>query len=65
MDFAGVLNGLFSKGDMSRRRGLHVRTYAVLPLTDDCGILQWLNNLNPFKACCEETYVQEGLYNRK
>jgi hypothetical protein len=24
----------------ARRRGLALRTYAVLPLTDDCGILQ-------------------------
>ncbi len=62
---SGVLNKLFAREASSRRRGLYLRTYAVLPLTEDCGILQWVNNLVPFKACCEEIYTAEGLYKRR
>lgn len=64
MDYAGVLNSLLSKEASARRRDLRLRTYAVLPLTEDCGLLQWLNNLLPLKMCCEEAYAMEGLYKK-
>lgn len=48
----------------ARRRGLALRTYGVLPLTDDCGILQWVNNLVPFKAACEDIYIKEKMWKR-
>jgi hypothetical protein len=37
---AGTLNALLARQPQAQRRGLSLRTYAVLPLTDDCGILQ-------------------------
>ncbi len=40
MDFVGVANRLFASNNASRRRGLKLRTYAVIVLTEDCGILQ-------------------------
>eukprot|EP00775_Hariotina_reticulata_P013107 gene13107-13235_t len=64
MDFAGTLNALLARQPQAQRRGLSLRTYAVLPLTDDCGILQWVNNLVPFKIACEEIYVKEKIYRR-
>jgi hypothetical protein len=65
MDFVGVLNDLLGREIASRRRGLRLRTYAVLPLTEDCGILQWVNGLVPFKGACEEVYSAAGLYKRQ
>ena len=50
MDFAGVLNSLFAREGASRRRHLALRTYAVIPLKEDCGILEWVNHLAPFKV---------------
>eukprot|EP00878_Enallax_costatus_P022474 GHUV01023843.1.p1 GENE.GHUV01023843.1~~GHUV01023843.1.p1 ORF type:complete len:1333 (+),score=447.74 GHUV01023843.1:514-3999(+) len=64
MDFAGTLNALLARQPQARRRGLSLRTYAVLPLTNDCGILQWVNNLVPFKHACEEVYVKAKIYRR-
>jgi serine/threonine-protein kinase ATR len=64
MDFAGVLNALFNSHSGARRRGLGLQTYAVLPLTEDCGILQWVNGLVPFKAACEEVYTAAKLYKK-
>ena len=64
MDFAGVLNALFNSHSGARRRGLGLQTYAVLPLTEDCGILQWVNGLVPFKAACEEVYIAAKLYKK-
>ncbi|GFR46172.1 hypothetical protein Agub_g7700, partial [Astrephomene gubernaculifera] len=65
MDFAGLLNALFLGHDASRRRGLRLRTYAVVVLTEDCGILQWVNGLVPFKAAVEDTYAAERIITRK
>ncbi|WIA34494.1 hypothetical protein OEZ86_012821 [Tetradesmus obliquus] len=64
MDFAGTLNALLARQPQARRRGLCLRTYAVLPLTDDCGLLQWVEHLVPFKAACEEVLGKERLYSR-
>ncbi|KIZ00100.1 hypothetical protein MNEG_7860 [Monoraphidium neglectum] len=65
MDFAGVLNALMARDPAARRRSIALRTYAVLPLADDCGILQWVDNLVAFKSACEEVYTAEKLYNRR
>lgn len=27
-------------------------------------VLQWVNNLVPFKAACEETYIKEKMWKR-
>ena len=33
--------------------------------SQDCGILQWINHLLPYKAACEEIYTAEGIYKRR
>lgn len=48
MDFASVANRLFASNSESRRRALRLRTYAVIVLTEDCGILQASEG---FRAC--------------
>ncbi len=65
MDLAGVLNELFAGDAGSRRRGLRLRTYAVIALNDDCGLLQWVEGLLPLKAAIEETYLAEKLVDRR
>ena len=63
MEFASVLNQLFAKAPQSRRRGLYLRTFAVLPLTEDCGMIEWVPNTHMLRGCCEETYAEVGLWN--
>eukprot|EP00850_Spirogloea_muscicola_P009313 SM000052S17705 [mRNA] locus=s52:211237:225088:+ [translate_table: standard] len=41
MEFTTMINRLLSKNSASRRRNLHIRTFAVLPLTEDCGMIEW------------------------
>eukprot|EP00850_Spirogloea_muscicola_P002685 SM000010S04323 [mRNA] locus=s10:934582:948443:- [translate_table: standard] len=42
MEFTTMINRLLSKNSVSRRRNLHIRTFAVLPLTEDCGMIEWV-----------------------
>lgn len=65
MDFAGLLNSLFGGHSTSRRRELHIRTFAVVPLTDECGLLQWVEGLLPLKVAIEDVYGSERLINRR
>ncbi|GIL92020.1 hypothetical protein Vretifemale_19512 [Volvox reticuliferus] len=65
MDFAGLLNALFGGHAASRRRDLRIRTFAVVALTEDCGILQWVEGLLPLKGAIEDIYITERVFNRK
>lgn len=40
MEVANVVNRLFRASPDSRRRRLRLRTYAVMPLREDCGIIE-------------------------
>jgi len=62
MEFASVLNQLFAKAPQSRRRGLYLRTFAVLPLTEDCGMIEWVPNTHMLRGCCQDTYAEVGLW---
>ena len=62
MEFANVLNQLFAKAPQSRRRGLYLRTFAVVPLTEDCGMIEWVPNTHMLRGCCTDTYAEVGLW---
>jgi serine/threonine-protein kinase ATR len=42
MEFNSIVNKLLMKDPESRRRQLRIRTYAVVPLNEECGILEWV-----------------------
>jgi len=65
MDVAAVLNRLFLAEGASRRRGLKLRRFAVIPLTEDCGLIQWVNNTKGLRYCVQEAYTAEGMYNER
>jgi serine/threonine-protein kinase ATR len=65
MDVAAVLNRLFLAEGVSRRRGLKLRRFAVIPLTEDCGLIQWVNNTKGLRYCVQEAYTAEGMYNER
>ncbi|SPQ94727.1 unnamed protein product (mitochondrion) [Plasmodiophora brassicae] len=50
MEVANVVNRLFRASPDSRRRRLRLRTYAVMPLREDCGIIEWVLNTSAFRA---------------
>ena len=44
------VNTIFSQQEVTRARQLSVRTYKVLPLTPQTGVIEWVNNTIPFGA---------------
>eukprot|EP00193_Tetraselmis_chui_P016976 CAMPEP_0177771176 /NCGR_PEP_ID=MMETSP0491_2-20121128/11411_1 /TAXON_ID=63592 /ORGANISM="Tetraselmis chuii, Strain PLY429" /LENGTH=102 /DNA_ID=CAMNT_0019288625 /DNA_START=166 /DNA_END=471 /DNA_ORIENTATION=+ len=54
------LRRLFVKHPASRQRNLYLRTFNVVPLTEDCGIIQWVNFTIGFRHCCQAAYAVPG-----
>ena len=46
----------FMKDPESRKRNLHIRTYTVIPLNETNGIIEWVNNLQPFRIILTKLY---------
>ena len=36
-----------------------------MPLTEDCGIIEWVPRTSGLRQCCESAYMAEGLYDRR
>jgi len=44
MEFNATVNRLLTEDAEGRKRNLHVRTFAVICLNEECGLLEWVNN---------------------
>lgn len=49
MEFNSVVKQYLHQNSEARQRHLNIRTYAVLPLNEECGILEWVPNLQAFR----------------
>lgn len=43
----GILNDMLTEHKDTKKRHLNVRTYKVVPLTQQCGVLEWCSNSMP------------------
>jgi serine/threonine-protein kinase ATR len=46
MEFNSVVNGLLQEDQDGRRRSLRLRTFSVVCLNEECGVLEWVDNTN-------------------
>ncbi|KAH8378097.1 hypothetical protein KR093_009279 [Drosophila rubida] len=60
MEFNGLMKRYLHQDAHARQRRLHIRTYAVLPFNEECGLLEWLPNLNSYRSICIALYSQRG-----
>lgn len=50
IDFLTVVNRLLAKDQEAQQRELHIKTYAVLPLTEETGLIEWVNDIVPLRT---------------
>ncbi|XP_028293251.1 serine/threonine-protein kinase ATR [Gouania willdenowi] len=62
MEFNCLINKCLRKDAESRRRELHIRTYAVIPLNEECGIIEWVNNTAGLRHILTKLYKEKGVY---
>ncbi|KAI0720383.1 hypothetical protein C8T65DRAFT_736114 [Cerioporus squamosus] len=60
MDFDTILNKLLKSDSEARRRQLHIRTYSVVSLNEECGLIQWVPNTIPVRTILNTHYVRRG-----
>ncbi|KAJ3103331.1 hypothetical protein HDU97_010236 [Phlyctochytrium planicorne] len=62
MEFNALINRLLKKDPESRRRNLHVRTYAVVPLNEECGIIEWVENTAGLRNILVKNYKTKNIF---
>ncbi|PFH50130.1 hypothetical protein AMATHDRAFT_145857 [Amanita thiersii Skay4041] len=61
MDFNAIINKLLKASSESRRRQLHIRTYGVVTLNEECGFIQWVPNTIPIRPVLLKYYDARGI----
>jgi len=64
MEFNALVNKLLKKDPESRRRQLKIRCYAVMPLNEECGLLEWVPNTNGFRNIVNDLYRSKNMLTR-
>ncbi|PQQ14473.1 serine/threonine-protein kinase ATR isoform X1 [Prunus yedoensis var. nudiflora] len=65
MEFTAMINRLLSKYPESRRRKLYIRTFAVIPLTEDCGMVEWVSHTRGLRHILQDIYINCGKFDRQ
>ncbi|KAL1193295.1 Serine/threonine-protein kinase ATR [Cardamine amara subsp. amara] len=65
MEFTAMINRLLSKYPESRRRKLYIRTFAVAPLTEDCGLVEWVPHTRGLRHILQDIYISCGRFDRQ
>jgi len=62
MEFNAVVNRYLQEDSDARERRLYIRTYAVLPLNEECGLMQWVPNLIGLRPILMDIYKNKGKF---
>ncbi|KAJ0089365.1 hypothetical protein Patl1_32854 [Pistacia atlantica] len=65
MEFTAMINRLLAKYPESRRRKLYIRTFAVIPLTEDCGMVEWVPHTRGLRHILQDIYITCGKFDRQ
>ncbi|KFA47821.1 hypothetical protein S40293_06413 [Stachybotrys chartarum IBT 40293] len=62
MEFNGMINRSLKKDAESSRRQLYIRTYAVVPLNEECGIIEWVPGIKTIREILLSLYSSRKIY---
>lgn len=58
MEFTSLVNVFLLRDPEARRRQLKIRTYAVTPLSEDFGLLEWVEDLEAMRSVIQKIYKE-------
>lgn len=61
MEFNTMINRFLKKDAESSQRRLYIKTYAVTPLNEECGLIEWVDNLKTLRDILLSTYKQKNV----
>ncbi|KAH7316595.1 hypothetical protein B0I35DRAFT_354216 [Stachybotrys elegans] len=62
MEFNGMINRSLKKDAECSRRQLYIRTYAVVPLNEECGIIEWVPGIRTMRDILLNLYSSRKIY---
>jgi serine/threonine-protein kinase ATR len=62
MEFNGMINRSLKRDAESSRRQLYIRTYAVVPLNEECGIIEWVPGIRTMRDILLNLYSSRKIY---
>ncbi|KAF9354246.1 serine/threonine-protein kinase M1 [Mortierella sp. AD094] len=61
MEFNTLVNMLLRRNREANRKNLYIRTYAVVPLNEECGLIEWVHNTTPFRHIMQKQYKMNNI----
>ncbi|ORY85369.1 hypothetical protein BCR35DRAFT_264576 [Leucosporidium creatinivorum] len=61
MEFNSMIIKLLKKDGDARNRRLDIRTYAVVPLNEDCGLIEWVPHVVVLRGILNKSYQARGI----
>jgi serine/threonine-protein kinase ATR len=61
MEFNGVINRALKRDAEASKRRLYIKTYAVTPLSEESGILEWVEGIKPIRDILLQLYMRKGI----
>ena len=61
MEFNTMINRFLKRDVEAAKRRLYIRTYAVIPLNEECGLIEWVNNLKTFRDIILKLYKEKSI----
>ncbi|XP_011329801.1 serine/threonine-protein kinase ATR isoform X3 [Ooceraea biroi] len=61
MEFNDIVNKYLQNDPESRQRRLYIRTYSVVPLNEECGLIEWVPNLVGLRPTLNNLYREKGI----
>ena len=61
MEFNTMINRFLKHDVEASKRRLYIRTYAVVPLNEECGLIEWVDNLKTFRDIILKLYKERNI----
>ncbi|ORX70587.1 hypothetical protein DL89DRAFT_314795 [Linderina pennispora] len=61
MEFNAMINQLLQANSQTQKRNLRIRTYMVVPLNEECGLIQWVGPTTGIRQILMKLYKAHGV----
>ena len=61
MEFNGIINRALKRDAESSKRRLYIKTYAVTPLSEESGTIEWVEGIKPIRDILLNNYGRKGI----
>ena len=61
MEFDTMINRFLKRDIDASKRKLYIRTYAVIPLNEECGVIEWVNSLKTMRDILLKLYRERNV----